>query len=135
MPAKWNEECLEGLFKVSPEVNVLVTSGYCTGAAENEVTEPEAVGFVGKPSDMTQSLQEVRRLLYLQLTAVPMSVSRLTLSMERRAGRVRRIRSFVKLTTIKENTAEWRSSTKKDETPHQPNLCKISTPRLTGCSG
>ncbi len=72
MPEMGGKQCLEELLKINPEVKVLITSGNSSGAAGNEATNCGAMGFVGKPFGMRQLLLEVRKVLDLEFTAVPM---------------------------------------------------------------
>ncbi|MBW1863298.1 MAG: hybrid sensor histidine kinase/response regulator, partial [Deltaproteobacteria bacterium] len=54
---------LEGLLKLNPHANVLISSGYSIKSATSEALEAGAKGFVAKPYEVKQILKVVREVL------------------------------------------------------------------------
>ena len=63
MPEMGGRQCLEELLKIDPQVRVLIATGYSAVGETKKTIESGAMGFVGKPYDMSQMLQAVRRVL------------------------------------------------------------------------
>jgi len=63
MPEMGGRECLEELLKINPDVKVLIASGFSVNGPTRDGIEGGARGFVGKPFDMKQLLQTVRKVL------------------------------------------------------------------------
>jgi two-component system, cell cycle sensor histidine kinase and response regulator CckA len=63
MPEMGGKECLETLLKIEPRAKVLIASGYAAEGQTKDTIETGAKGFVGKPFEMRQMLDAVRRVL------------------------------------------------------------------------
>ena len=48
---------------MNPEVKVVIASGFSPSVPEVEAIEDGAVGFISKPFDIRQMLQEVRKAI------------------------------------------------------------------------
>ncbi len=63
MPGMGGKACLRELRKISPQVNVLIASGYCPGEQDEELMALGVSGFVGKPYRTTYLIEEINRVL------------------------------------------------------------------------
>ena len=63
MPGMGGYKCLEQLFKIDPEIKVIVASGYATGGRGKEMIKFGAADFISKPYRFTDMLKKVRALL------------------------------------------------------------------------
>jgi len=63
MPEMRGRQCLEELLKIHPQVRVLIATGFSAVGETKKTIESGAIGFVGKPYDMSQMLQAVRQAL------------------------------------------------------------------------
>jgi len=63
MPEMDGKQCLRELLRINPGAKVLVASGFSAEGSTKEALEGGARGFVGKPYDMGQLLQTVRKAL------------------------------------------------------------------------
>ncbi len=63
MPGMGGKACLKELKKISPQVKVLIASGYCPGDQDEELMALGISGFVGKPYKATYLIEEINRLL------------------------------------------------------------------------
>jgi len=63
MPGMGGYKCMEQLFKIDPEIKVIVASGYTTGSRVEEMLKSGAAGFIGKPYLFTDMLKKVREVL------------------------------------------------------------------------
>jgi CheY-like chemotaxis protein len=63
MPSMGGAECLAELLKLDPGVRVLIASGYSGEVTEGEALERGARGFLGKPFQQEELLQQVRLTL------------------------------------------------------------------------
>jgi len=63
MPEMGGRECLEELLKIDPKVKVVISSGLSVNGSTREAIKGQTRGFVGKPFDMKQLLQAVRKVL------------------------------------------------------------------------
>jgi two-component system, cell cycle sensor histidine kinase and response regulator CckA len=63
MPEMDGEQCMGELLKISPTVRILIATGYASGGTSKNALELGAKGFVNKPFNMAQLLQEVRGIL------------------------------------------------------------------------
>jgi DNA-binding NarL/FixJ family response regulator len=57
------KECLEELLDINPQARVVIASGFSPNESTIETIEAGAKGFIGKPYDLKQMLQQVRRVL------------------------------------------------------------------------
>lgn len=63
MPSMGGAECLAELLKIDPDVRVLIASGYSGEVTEGEAIQRGARGFLGKPFQREELLQQVRLTL------------------------------------------------------------------------
>jgi len=63
MPGMGGEECLRALLKLDPDVKVLVASGALKPGMATDMKETGARDFVGKPFDMPQLLEKIRKII------------------------------------------------------------------------
>ncbi len=63
MPEMGGKECLKELLRIHPNVKVLIASGFAADGQTRETLAIKAKGFVGKPYNMRQMLQSVRKVL------------------------------------------------------------------------
>jgi two-component system, cell cycle sensor histidine kinase and response regulator CckA len=63
MPEMGGKQCMNELLKINPGANVLVASGYASGGTARDAIELGARGFVNKPFNVAQLLQQVRMIL------------------------------------------------------------------------
>lgn len=63
MPSMGGAECLAELLKIDPDVKVLIASGYSGEVTEGEAIQRGARGFLGKPFQREELLQQVRLTL------------------------------------------------------------------------
>jgi DNA-binding NarL/FixJ family response regulator len=58
-----SKKCLEELLDINPQARVVIASGFFPNGPTIETIEAGAEGFIGKPYDLKQMLQQVRRVL------------------------------------------------------------------------
>jgi len=63
MPEMGGSQCLEELLKISPELKVVVASGFSLDGRTGEIVDARARGFVQKPYKLSQMLSAVREVL------------------------------------------------------------------------
>jgi len=63
MPQMGGIECLEKLLQIDPNAKVIIASGHLPEDAARESIRRNAKGFVGKPYELKELLQEVREVL------------------------------------------------------------------------
>jgi len=63
MPEMGGKQCLEELFKLNPNLKVLIASGYSADELLEKAVQKMARGFVGKPFDRKELLRAVRNVL------------------------------------------------------------------------
>ena len=63
MPEMGGKECLRALLKMDPNVRILVASGFTQDAEIGEALDSGARGFIGKPFDMPQLLDNIRKII------------------------------------------------------------------------
>jgi CheY-like chemotaxis protein/two-component sensor histidine kinase len=63
MPEMGGKECLRALLRMDPEVSVLVASGFTHNGEIGEAQDSGAKGFIGKPFDIPQLLDEIRKII------------------------------------------------------------------------
>jgi PAS domain S-box-containing protein len=63
MPGMGGEECLRTFLKLDPDVKVLVASGALKPGMAADMKETGARDFVGKPFDMPQLLEKIRKII------------------------------------------------------------------------
>jgi len=63
MPEMGGRQCLEELLKIDSDAKVLIASGLSVNGPTREAIKGQTRGFVGKPFDMSQLLQTVRKVL------------------------------------------------------------------------
>ena len=63
MPGMGGHKCLRELLRIDPGAKVLVASGYAVNGQVKETLEAGAAGFVGKPYQVTELLDTVRKVL------------------------------------------------------------------------
>jgi two-component system, cell cycle sensor histidine kinase and response regulator CckA len=63
MPGMSGEECLRAVLELDPDVKVLVASGALKPGMATDMKETGARDFVGKPFDMPQLLEKIRKII------------------------------------------------------------------------
>ena len=63
MPEMGGKQCMKELFKISSTAKILVASGYESGGGPLDARQAGAAGFVGKPFNVGQILQNVRKII------------------------------------------------------------------------
>jgi CheY-like chemotaxis protein len=64
MPGMTNDEIVHAIRALDPTVPILLNSGYTSNGAVNQMLAEHSVqGFLGKPYDLHQLLENVQRLL------------------------------------------------------------------------
>ena len=63
MPEMGGKQCMKELLKINPTVKVLVASGYESGGGPLVARQVGAAGFVRKPFNVAQILQNVRQII------------------------------------------------------------------------
>jgi PAS domain S-box-containing protein len=63
MPGMGGHKCLEELVRLNPDIKVIVSSGYSPNGSIRRTLETGAGSFVGKPYQLSNMLNEVRRVL------------------------------------------------------------------------
>ena len=63
MPGMGGKQCIEALLKMDPGVKVVIASGYTVNGHAKEALDAGARGFIRKPYELRQMLNEVRRVL------------------------------------------------------------------------
>ena len=63
MPEMSGKQCISELLKLNPKAKILISSGYALDGASNEAFNLGARGFVSKPFDVAEFLQQVRKTL------------------------------------------------------------------------
>jgi two-component system, cell cycle sensor histidine kinase and response regulator CckA len=63
MPEMSGKQCISELLKLNPQAKVLISSGYALDGASCEAFDLGARGFVSKPFDVAEFLQQVRKTL------------------------------------------------------------------------
>jgi len=63
MPEMGGKQCMKELFEINPTVKILVASGYESGGGPPDARHAGAAGFVGKPFNVSQILQNVRKII------------------------------------------------------------------------
>jgi PAS domain S-box-containing protein len=63
MPEMGGKECLRALLRMDPKVSVLVASGFTQNGQIAEALDSGARGFIGKPFDIPQLLEEIRKII------------------------------------------------------------------------
>jgi two-component system cell cycle sensor histidine kinase/response regulator CckA len=66
MPEMGGRECLKRLLGMDPNTKVLISSGYSADSSVQECLESGARGFVHKPFNMKDLLQQVRKVLDME---------------------------------------------------------------------
>jgi DNA-binding NtrC family response regulator len=65
MPGMTAGEIVQAIRALDPAVPILLNSGYTSSdAVKNMLKEGSVQGFLGKPYDLDQLLEKVKRLLY-----------------------------------------------------------------------
>jgi len=63
MPEMSGRQCIRKLLKLNPALKILVASGYASDGTPREALDLGAKGFVSKPFNVAQLLQQVRQVL------------------------------------------------------------------------
>ena len=63
MPEMSGKQCISELLKLNPQAKILISSGYALDGASCEAFNLGARGFVSKPFDVAEFLQQVRKTL------------------------------------------------------------------------
>jgi DNA-binding NtrC family response regulator len=63
MPGMGGRKCLREMRRLDPSAKVLICSGYTTNGHVQEALDQGAAGFVNKPYELTNLLENVRRVL------------------------------------------------------------------------
>jgi two-component system, cell cycle sensor histidine kinase and response regulator CckA len=63
MPGMDGRECLQALRNMDPKVRVLIASGGLKPGMEESLKDAGARGFIGKPFDMPQLLEKIRKII------------------------------------------------------------------------
>jgi signal transduction histidine kinase/ActR/RegA family two-component response regulator len=66
MPEMGGKQCLAELIKINPRAKVVIASGYSANGPTKDALASGAKGFVGKPYDIRQVLEVIRRILDAQ---------------------------------------------------------------------
>jgi DNA-binding NarL/FixJ family response regulator len=57
------KRCLEKLVEMNPQVKVIIASGYSFNGPSKNAIDAGARGFVGKPYEVSQMLQAIRKVM------------------------------------------------------------------------
>jgi two-component system, cell cycle sensor histidine kinase and response regulator CckA len=63
MPEMGGKECLERLLKIDSSAKTLICSGYSANGAAKEAVTAGAKGFISKPYNLNEMLDQIRRIL------------------------------------------------------------------------
>ena len=63
MPGMGGKQCLAALRKLDPNVRVLIASGHTTPGMVGELEQAGAKGFISKPFETSQLLEEIRKII------------------------------------------------------------------------
>jgi PAS domain S-box-containing protein len=63
MPGMGGKRCLEKLVEMNPQVKVIIASGYSVNGPTKDAIGAGAKGFVGKPYEVRQMLQAIRKVM------------------------------------------------------------------------
>jgi two-component system, cell cycle sensor histidine kinase and response regulator CckA len=63
MPEMGGKECLRALLQMDPKVRALVVSGFTQNGEITDVLDSGARGFIGKPFDIPQLLEKIRKII------------------------------------------------------------------------
>ena len=63
MPGMGGYKCLNKLLKISPDIKVIIASGYSADKNIKELLKSGAKDFIGKPYQLTNMLKKIRRVL------------------------------------------------------------------------
>jgi len=63
MPGMGGKRCLEKLVEMNPQVKVIIASGYSFNGPTKGAIDAGAKGFVGKPYEVRQMLQAIRKVM------------------------------------------------------------------------
>jgi two-component system, cell cycle sensor histidine kinase and response regulator CckA len=63
MPGMEGKQCLEALRKLDPNVRVLIATGHTTPGMVGELEQAGAKGFIRKPFETSQLLEEIRKII------------------------------------------------------------------------
>jgi len=63
MPGMGGKKCLKEILSISPDINIVIASGYSSDSDSKTALGPGAKGFINKPYDVRQMLSKVREIL------------------------------------------------------------------------
>jgi len=63
IPGMGGKKCYEEILKINPKAKILIVSGYSANGPGKEAMEAGAMGFVGKPFDVSHLLETIREIL------------------------------------------------------------------------
>jgi CheY-like chemotaxis protein len=63
MPEMGGKECLRALLRMDPKVRVLLVSGFTQNGEIRDALDSGARGFIGKPVDIPQFLEKIRKII------------------------------------------------------------------------
>jgi CheY-like chemotaxis protein/two-component sensor histidine kinase len=63
MPGMGGKECLQALLRMDPKVRVLLVSGFTRNDEITDALNSGAKGFIGKPVDISQFLEKIRKII------------------------------------------------------------------------
>ncbi len=63
MPGMGGKRCLEKLVEMNPRIKVIIASGYSVNGPTKDAIDAGAKGFVGKPYEVRQMLQAIRKVM------------------------------------------------------------------------
>jgi len=63
IPGMGGKKCYEEILKINPKAKVLIVSGYSANGPGEEAIKAGAMGFVGKPFDVSHLLKTIREIL------------------------------------------------------------------------
>jgi CheY-like chemotaxis protein len=63
MPEMGGKECLRALLRIDPKVRTLVISGFTQNGEIRDALDSGAKGFIGKPFDIPQLLEKIRKII------------------------------------------------------------------------
>ncbi|RLB90939.1 MAG: hypothetical protein DRH26_08775 [Deltaproteobacteria bacterium] len=63
MPGMSGHKCFKELFRINPEIKVVITTGYSATEKVKETLDAGAAGYIGKPYRSADMLKKVRDIL------------------------------------------------------------------------
>ena len=63
MPGIGGHQCLKELFRIDPDIRLIIASGYSPSGKVEETIKSGSAGFIGKPYNLTNMMKKVREVL------------------------------------------------------------------------